>query len=78
MTEVLLDKKGRVLIPLELRKELALRFGQRLEIKKRDEKIVIAPVVDKKKFVSELKGCISTPFDAEKLKEIWGAGHAHD
>lgn len=76
--ETALDEKGRVVIPLDIRKELALRFGQKLKINKKDDQIVLTPLVDKKKFVSELRGCASTRFDVRKLKEIWGTEHAHD
>ena len=76
--EVVMDERGRVVIPMEIRKALRLRSEQRFVVEARGEVIVLRPRVDVDEFIAQFKGCISgSRVKASELKEIWGTEHAH-
>ncbi|HID91200.1 TPA: AbrB/MazE/SpoVT family DNA-binding domain-containing protein [Candidatus Bathyarchaeota archaeon] len=78
MGETVIDGRGRVVIPKEIRGKLGLRANQRLLIDIRGDEIVLKPAVSVEEFFAELRGCIrSSRVRPERLKEIWGVGHAH-
>ena len=67
-----LERKGRVVIPKELRQELNLKPGQKLLIFRRGDEILIKPAITAERFASLLKGCVKkSRIDPMKAKEIW-------
>ncbi len=73
-----IDKRGRVVIPKELRENLGLKPDQSLVIEPRAKEIVLRPALKVEEFIVELKGCIrGSRVEPVKLKEIWGIEHAH-
>ena len=77
MTESVLDSKGRVLIPEEVRKKAKLTAGSKLKLRlERDDAVKITKSIPPKQFIQELEGMIKkgSPVKKEdplKLKEIW-------
>ncbi len=72
------DKRGRVVIPKEVRDMLGLKPNQRLLIEVKNGEIVLRPAFDAKKFIRELRGCVrGSKVKPEELKQIWGVHHAH-
>jgi AbrB family looped-hinge helix DNA binding protein len=72
--EVIIDEKGRILIPKEAREKLRLQAGGKARLKIDKEKIVITPPVSPEEFIEELEGCIKegTPaVDPLDLKKMW-------
>ena len=77
MGEAVIDERGRIVIPNEIRNELKLRPEQRLKITTRGEELVLSPEVGMEEFVTGLRGCVrGSKVRPELLKEIWGVGHA--
>lgn len=78
MGELVIDERGRVVIPKEIREKLNLRPSQKLIVQLREKEIVLKPAVDVEQFIAELKGCVhGSRVKPSELKEIWGATHAH-
>jgi AbrB family looped-hinge helix DNA binding protein len=78
MGETLIDKRGRIVIPKEVREKLNLKSNQRLLVQIRRGEIVLKPSADAGKFITELKGCVKgSRVKPSELKEIWGIAHAH-
>ena len=72
--EVVVDDKGRVLIPKEIRDKVGLQAGGRARLKVEEENIVIMPPVSPEEFIKEMEGCIKegTPTaDPLSLKKMW-------
>lgn len=68
------DRKGRVLIPKDVRDRVGLKAGGKARLKVEDERIIIMPPISPETFIEEMEGCIreGTPIvDPLKLKEIW-------
>ena len=73
MGESVLDERGRIVIPKEIRRALHLRPNQKLTIEAHAGQIVIKPTIDVEEFMAQLKGCISgSSIEPSELKEIWG------
>ena len=73
-----LDKRGRVVIPKELRQELGLKPDQTVIIELRGREIILKPALEVDKFIEELRGCVhGSQIEPSELKEIWGTAHAH-
>lgn len=78
MGEAVIDERGRIVIPRELRAELDLRSEQRLRVSRRGKELVLTPEVGVDEFISQLKGCVhGSKVRPEDLKEIWGVAHPH-
>ncbi len=78
MGEAVIDERGRIVIPSDIRSELKLRPEQKLRLEKRGREIVLRPSVDSEEFVAQLKGCVSkSKVKVEDLKIIWGVEHPH-
>lgn len=76
--EAIIDERGRIVIPSELRVELNLRPEQRLRIEARGRELILRPAVDAEQLISHLKGCVSrSKVKPEELKHIWGVLHSH-
>jgi len=72
--EVIVDDKGRVLIPKEARDRVGLKAGGKARLKVENERIIIMPPISPEEFIEEMEGCIreGTPtIDPLKLKKIW-------
>jgi len=72
--EVMLDDKGRILIPKAAREKVGLQLGGKARLKVEKQKIVISPPVSPEEFIREMEGCIKegtaaiNPLD---LKKMW-------
>lgn len=78
MGQTLLDERGRVVIPKEIREKLDLKPNQSLIVEVRGKEVVLKPVLDVENFIAELKGCVRrSRIKPSELKEIWGIAHAH-
>ena len=78
MGEAVIDERGRIVIPNEIRVELKLRPEQKLRISTKGKELVLSPEVDADEFISQLKGCVhGSKIDPEDLKAIWGVRHPH-
>jgi len=74
--EVTVDRKGRVVIPRELREELGLREGSKVRLFIEERKIVMRAPVSPEEFVREMEGCVKEGSPISKmnpldLKKIW-------
>lgn len=79
MGEAVIDDRGRIVIPSEIRAELNLRPEQRLRIEAKGRELILRPSVDADEFIAQLRGCVSgSKLKAEELKDIWGVRHPHD
>jgi AbrB family looped-hinge helix DNA binding protein len=78
MGEAVIDERGRIVIPNEIRSELKLRPEQKLRISKKGRDLLLSPEVSADEFISELRGCVhGSKIKAADLKNIWGVGHTH-
>ncbi len=74
--EAVIDKKGRIVIPANLRQRLGLREGAKVKLALERGKIVIMRPVAPEEFIHEMEGCIKegNPIprvNPLRLKEIW-------
>jgi len=72
--EVVVDDRGRVLIPKHMRESLGLQPGRQARLEMEDGRLIITPPTSPEEFIREMEGCIKkgTPtMDPLKLKEIW-------
>jgi AbrB family looped-hinge helix DNA binding protein len=73
MGEIVMDERGRIVIPKEIRRTLRRRPNQKLAIEAHAGEIVIKPTIDVEEFKAQLKGCISgSQIKPSELKKIWG------
>ncbi|HXW36755.1 MAG TPA: hypothetical protein VEJ36_02485 [Nitrososphaerales archaeon] len=78
MGEAVIDERGRIVIPNELRTELKLRPEQKLRISTKGNELLLSPEIGVEEFIEGLKGCVhSSKIDPKDLKAIWGADHPH-
>jgi len=72
--EVIIDDKGRILIPKKAREKIGLQAGGKARLKIEDERIIIMPPISPEEFIQEMEGCIKegkpniNPLD---LKKMW-------
>ncbi|MFQ5712283.1 MAG: AbrB/MazE/SpoVT family DNA-binding domain-containing protein [Candidatus Geothermarchaeales archaeon] len=71
-----IDKKGRIVIPKEMRRELGLRDGGKVKVSLGRGRILITAPVSPEEFIRKMEGCIKegSPIpriDPLKLKRIW-------
>jgi AbrB family looped-hinge helix DNA binding protein len=72
MLIVRLSSKGQIVIPLEIRKELELKKGDKMIVQRKDDKVVIRPIgrisgmkgIDKKAWKDSSK-------EIDKLRKEW-------
>ncbi len=72
--EVIVDRKGRVLMPKAMRDKVGLQVGGKARLKIKKENIVIMPPISAEEFIKEMEGCIkqsTATIDSLKLKIIW-------
>jgi AbrB family looped-hinge helix DNA binding protein len=78
MGEAVIDERGRIVIPNEIRAELRLRPEQRLRVSTKGKELVLSPEVGVDEFIAGLKGCVhGSKIKPEDLKAIWGVDHSH-
>jgi AbrB family looped-hinge helix DNA binding protein len=78
MGEAVIDERGRIVIPNEIRSELKLRPEQRLRISTKGKELLLSPEIGVEEFIEGLKGCIhGSKVKPEDLKTIWGVDHPH-
>lgn len=78
MGEAVIDGRGRIVIPNEIREELKLRPEQKLRISTKGKELVLSPEIEADEFISQLKGCVhGSGIKPEDLKTIWGVDHAN-
>lgn len=79
MGEAVIDERGRIVIPNEIRVELKLRPEQKLRILTKGKELVLSPEVEADEFITQLKGCVrGSRIEPEDLKAIWGVKHTHN
>ncbi|MBN2336649.1 AbrB/MazE/SpoVT family DNA-binding domain-containing protein [Candidatus Bathyarchaeota archaeon] len=74
MEEVVVDSKGRILIPKELRDKVGLKPGSGARLEEKDGRIIITPPLSPQAFIREMEGFISEgepTDDPLKAKRIW-------
>ncbi|MGA2663633.1 MAG: AbrB/MazE/SpoVT family DNA-binding domain-containing protein [Nitrososphaerales archaeon] len=79
MTETVVDSKGRVVIPDEVRKELGLAEGSKVRVSIADgggSIIVMKPSLDPDAFIEQTEGSLkrgskARATDPLRLKEVW-------
>ena len=77
--EAVIDERGRIVIPNEVRAELKLRADQRLRITAKGRELTLSPEASIDEFVSALRGCVhGSKIKPGNLKSIWGVDHPHD
>jgi bifunctional DNA-binding transcriptional regulator/antitoxin component of YhaV-PrlF toxin-antitoxin module len=78
MGEAVIDERGRIVIPNEMRVELKLRPEQKLRVSRKGRDLLLSPEVSAEEFISELRGCVhGSKMKPVDLKNIWGVGHTH-
>ena len=78
MGEAVIDERGRIVIPNEVRAELSLRPEQKLRVSTRGRELILSPAIGTDEFISHLKGCVrGSKVKPEDLKDVWGVGHPH-
>lgn len=70
MTTSLLSPKYQIVIPKEIRQQLSLRPGQRLQFKVEKNHIEILPIVTGTELIGFLKGDTPLEFDREGDREL--------
>lgn len=72
--EIIIDDKGRILIPKKARNKIGLQAGGKARLRVEDERIIIMAPVSPEEFIQEMEGCIKegkpnvNPLD---LKRMW-------
>jgi AbrB family looped-hinge helix DNA binding protein len=78
MGEAVIDERGRIVIPNEIRAELKLRPEQRLRISTKGKELLLSPEIGVDEFIAGLKGCVhGSKVKPDDLKMIWGVDHPH-
>lgn len=78
MGEAVIDERGRIVIPNEIREELNLRPEQKLKVLPKGNEIVLTPTIGADEFIAQLRGCVhGSKIGPEELKMIWGVSHPH-
>ena len=69
----MVDNKGRISIPKEIRQELSVREGTRLRVILDGDRIILVPPVDREEFIEEMEGVVRKrlPEDPLKVKRVW-------
>ena len=72
--EVIIDEKGRILIPKKTREKIGLQAGGKARLKVDKATIVILPPISPEEFIREMEGCIeegAPTIDPLELKKMW-------
>lgn len=76
MSSIVVDDKGRMIIPEDVRRKVGIRKGSKVKVSLKEDKVVIIPTLDEKQFIAKMEGFIKEGSriqkqDPLKLKEIW-------
>lgn len=74
LEEVVIDDRGRILIPKEIRDRLGLQPGNTARLEVEEGKLIIMPPLSPDEFIKRMEGCITKgepAMDPLKLKEVW-------
>ncbi len=76
LSEVVLDSKGRVLIPEKIRKKAGISAGSKVRVTVSDNTVMITKSVTPEEFIRDTEGIIKSGSPVKvanplKLKEIW-------
>jgi AbrB family looped-hinge helix DNA binding protein len=74
MEEVVVDDRGRILIPKEMRDRVGLKPGSGARLEEKDGRIIVTPPLSRQGFIREMEGLIAEGKPADdplKLKNIW-------
>ena len=77
MGEVIVDERGRILIPKDIREQLGLQPGSPAKLEVDDGKLVVRPSLSPDEFIRLMEGCIKEgkpSIDPMNLKKIWEKG----
>lgn len=74
--DAIIDKKGRVVIPRDLRVRLSLSEGKRVRLSVDEERVIMTKRVSPDEFVREMEGCVKEGSRIPKInpldvKRIW-------
>jgi AbrB family looped-hinge helix DNA binding protein len=79
--EVIVDEKGRVLIPKKARDKIGLQPGAKARLKIEDDKLTIMPPISPEEFMQEMEGCIKEGkpiINPLELKKMWETLKKHE
>ena len=79
--EVIVDEKGRVLIPKKARDKIGIHPGGKARLKIEKERIIIMPPTSPEEFIRELEGCITEGkpiVNPLELKKMWESMNKHE
>ena len=72
--DIVVDCKGRILIPKNVRERIGLQLGGKARLKVEHGSVVIMPPISPEEFIKEMEGCIqegSSKIDPLCLKDMW-------
>lgn len=78
MSDIIVDDKGRITIPENMRKKMQIRKGSKVKVSLKQDHTLAISAVDPKQFIEKMEGFIKKGSkvqrtDPLKLKEIWMA-----
>lgn len=70
------DEKGRIVVPKQLRSELGITEGSRVSVQVEKERLVVSRAVEPDEFISDMEGFVEEDsrlplVDPLSLKRIW-------
>jgi AbrB family looped-hinge helix DNA binding protein len=79
MTTTVVDNKGRIVVPKQLRNEMRIGEGSRVSVQIEKERLVVSRAVDPDEFITEMEGFVRKGsrvqlIDPLSLKWIWEKG----
>lgn len=80
MEEVIVDDRGRILIPKEIRERIGLQPGSGARLEVEDNRLIITPPLSPEEFIRQMEGFITEgepSLQPLKLKEIWEQPRNH-
>jgi AbrB family looped-hinge helix DNA binding protein len=80
---IVVDDRGRVTLPQELRDALGLHPGQEVHVELTEGGLLMRRATTPEEFIERLEGCVDSRRtgrrkDPLKVKDMWGAFHDHD
>ena len=81
---IVVDERGRVTLPQDIREAAGLTPGREVRIERTPDGVLLRPALSKEEIVAKLEGAADSSkvpgkrIDPLRLKEIWGAFHDHD
>lgn len=71
MSSVKVEKRGRVVLPAEIREKLHIRTGEKLRVESNGDEITLVPETSSED-IKSLKGCVKdSSIDPLEAKKIW-------